>query len=219
MKIFLDTADSKEIAKAYETGLIDGITTNPTLILKSGRTIEAVASELTSWCPNLTSISTEVVADTAEEMVEQARTYLPIGNAITIKVPCTIEGLKACKILSDEGVKVNVTLIFSVSQAILAAKAGAAYVSPFVGRMNDNSLSGVALVQTIAETYSVHGVKTEVLAASVREVHQVGRCFAAGADICTIPPKVFWGMYKHILTDKGLELFQTDWESANAKDQ
>tara|TARA_B100000073_G_scaffold304802_1_gene273605 strand:+ start:1157 stop:1810 length:654 start_codon:yes stop_codon:yes gene_type:complete len=216
MKIFLDTADSKEIGKAYETGLIDGVTTNPTLILKSGRTIEAVASELISWCPNLISISTEVVADTADEMVEQARKYIPLGNPITVKVPCTVEGLKACKILSDEGVSVNVTLIFTVSQAILAAKAGADYVSPFVGRMNDNSLSGVALVGSIADTYRTHGVRTQVLAASLRDVHHVGRCFAAGAQVCTIPPKVFWGMYKHILTDKGLELFQADWESANA---
>lgn len=214
MKIFLDTADIKLISPAYDTGLIDGVTTNPTLILKSGRTLQDVAHEL-SGLLNLESISTEVVADTMEEMLEQAQEFVTISPAITIKVPCTVEGLKACKELSKIGVKTNVTLVFSVSQAILAAKAGATYVSPFVGRLNDNSFSGIALIQSIAETYSVHGVKTKVLAASVREVHQVGRCFASGADICTIPPKVFWGMYKHILTDNGLEQFQKDWEDVN----
>tara|TARA_R110001606_G_scaffold8553_2_gene37643 strand:- start:1290 stop:1946 length:657 start_codon:yes stop_codon:yes gene_type:complete len=217
MKIFLDTANVESITKAYRTGLIDGVTTNPTLILAGGRTIEDVTTELIQCCPNLISVSTEVVADTAVEMVEQGRKYLPLGNAVTIKVPCTIEGLKACKTFADEGFKVNVTLIFSVAQAILSAKAGATYVSPFVGRLNDNSFGGIALIQAIAETYSLHQVKTQVLAASVREVNQVGRCFAAGADICTVPPKVFWGMYKHILTDKGLELFQNDWETANSK--
>ncbi len=214
MKIFLDTADIKLISPAYDTGLIDGVTTNPTLILKSGRTLQDVAHEL-SGLLNLESISTEVVADTMEEMLEQAQEFITISPAITIKVPCTVEGLKACKELSKIGVKTNVTLVFSVSQAILAAKAGATYVSPFVGRLNDNSFSGIALIQSIAETYAVHGVKTKVLAASVREVHQVGRCFASGADICTIPPKVFWGMYKHILTDNGLEQFQKDWEDVN----
>jgi transaldolase len=219
MKIFLDTANVESIVKAYGTGLIDGVTTNPTLILAGGRTIEDVTTELIQSCPNLISVSTEVVADTATEMIEQGRKYIPLGDAVTIKVPCTVEGLKACKTLTDEGFKVNVTLIFSVTQAILAAKAGATYVSPFVGRLNDNSFGGIALIQAIAETYSLHRVRTQVLAASVREVNQVGRCFAAGADVCTIPPKVFWGMYNHILTDKGLELFQADWETANSKNQ
>jgi transaldolase len=219
MKIFLDTANVPGIKKAYETGLIDGVTTNPTLILAAGRTIEEVADELIQSCPSLISVSTEVVADTAEEMIKQAEDYIPLGEAVTIKVPCTVEGLKVCKDLSDRGIKVNVTLIFSVTQAILAAKAGATYVSPFVGRLNDNSFGGIALIQAIAETYSLHRVSTKVLAASVREVNQVGRCFAAGADICTIPPKVFWGMYEHILTDKGLELFQHDWEAANNNNQ
>ena len=155
-----------------------------------------------------------MVADTAEEMVEQARQYLNIGPAITIKVPCTVEGLKACRTLSSEGVKTNVTLVFSVSQAILAAKAGATYVSPFVGRLNDNSFSGVALVQSIAGTYATQRASTQILAASLRDVHHVGRCFAAGADICTIPTKVFWKMYDHILTDSGLAQFQKDWEEA-----
>ena len=214
MKIFLDTADLNEIREASSTGLIDGVTTNPTLILRSRNTLYSTAKLLQLEHPTFESISTEVVADTAEEMVEQARQYLDIGPAITIKVPCTVEGLKACRALSGEGVKTNVTLVFSVSQAILAAKAGATYVSPFVGRLNDNSFSGVALVQSIAGTYATQRASTQILAASLRDVHHVGRCFAAGADICTIPTKVFWKMYDHILTDSGLAQFQKDWEEA-----
>jgi|TARA_B100001094_G_scaffold274094_1_gene280863 transaldolase len=212
MKIFLDTADIDEISKANETGIIEGITTNPTIIKKSGRNPVEVIKDLSTRFNYFESISAEVVADTAEEMVDQASDFSGLRN-VTIKVPCTVEGLKACTALSATGYKVNVTLIFSASQAILARRAGAAYVSPFVGRMNDNSFSGVALVQTIAGLYDTHFSTTQVLAASIRDVHQVGRCFAAGANICTIPPKVFWGMYDHILTDKGLEQFQKDWDS------
>ena len=212
MKIFLDTADINEISKANETGIIEGITTNPTIIKKSGRNPVEVIKDLSTRFNYFESISAEVVADTAEEMVDQASAFSGLRN-VTIKVPCTIEGLKACTALAATGYKVNVTLIFSASQAILARRAGAAYVSPFVGRMNDNSFSGVALVQTIANLYDMHFSTTQVLAASIRDVHQVGRCFAAGANICTIPPKVFWGMYDHILTDKGLEQFQKDWDS------
>ena len=212
MKIFLDTADIDEISKAHETGMIEGITTNPTLIKKSGRDPVEVIKDLSSTFKYFESISAEVVADTAEEMIDQAAAFIGLSN-VTIKVPCTVEGLKACTALAATGYKVNVTLIFSASQAILARRAGAAYVSPFVGRMNDNSFSGVALVQTIAGLYDTHFSTTQVLAASIRDVHQVGRCFAAGANICTIPPKVFWGMYDHILTDKGLEQFQKDWDS------
>ena len=212
MKIFLDTADIDEISKANETGIIEGITTNPTIIKKSGRNPVEVIKDLSTRFNYFESISAEVVADTAEEMVDQASAFSGLRN-VTIKVPCTVEGLKACTALSATGYKVNVTLIFSASQAILARRAGAAYVSPFVGRMNDNSFSGVALVQTIANLYDMHFSTTQVLAASIRDVHQVGRCFAAGANICTIPPKVFWGMYDHILTDKGLEQFQKDWDS------
>ena len=212
MKIFLDTADIDEIKKAHETGMIEGITTNPTLIKKSGRDPVEVIKEIASISNHFQSVSAEVVADTAEEMVDQAQAFNDIWN-VTIKVPCTIEGLKACTALAAVGRKVNVTLIFSAAQAILARRAGAAYVSPFVGRMNDNSVSGVALVQTIASLYNQHYSTTEIIAASVRDVHQVGRCFDAGANICTIPPKVFWGMYKHVLTDQGLEQFQKDWDS------
>ena len=153
MKIFLDTADVYEIREAWETGLIDGVTTNPSLILKSKRELGKVANQLYSEFSEMESISTEVVADTHEEMLSQAKEYYTIGPNITIKVPCTVEGLKACKHLSSVGVKTNVTLVFSVAQAILAAKAGATYVSPFVGRLNDNSFSGVELIRAICDTY------------------------------------------------------------------
>jgi len=215
MKIFLDTADLNEIKKANETGLVDGVTTNPTLILRSGNSLQSTAKLLQLQYPNFESISTEVVADTAEEMVKQAQQYIDIGDAITIKVPCTVEGLKACKSLSDLGIKTNVTLVFSVAQAIMAAKAGATYVSPFVGRCNDNSFSGVELIRAIAGTYNVHGVKTQVLAASLRDCHHVSRCYLYGAKVVTMPPNVFWKMYDHVLTREGLDLFQKDWESVN----
>jgi transaldolase len=216
MKIFLDTADVSMIGPAYETGLIDGVTTNPTLILKSGRTLEDVAQELSGYL-NLESISTEVVADTAEEMLEQAQKFITISPAITIKLPCTVEGLKACKELSKVGVKTNVTLIFSVPQAILAAKAGATYISPFVGRWMDNCVDGFELIQKIRRVYNNDfstGTHPEILAASIRDVYQVEKCFTLGADIVTIPPVVFWGMYKNAMTEKGLAQFQKDWEDA-----
>ena len=214
MKIFLDTADMSEIAKAARTGLIDGVTTNPTLILRSGRSLSDVAQDLITYYPQFESISTEVVADTADEMIEQAKEFISLGNSITIKLPCTVEGLIACKALYHLGVKTNVTLVFSVAQALLAAKAGATYVSPFVGRCNDNSFSGVELVRAISIAYRTQGMETKILAASLRDVHHVSRCYAYGADVTTLPPKVFWGMYDHILTREGLDRFQKDWEDA-----
>ena len=214
MKIFLDTADLDEIKKARRTGLIDGVTTNPTLIKRSGRTLPDVARELTTTYPEFESVSCEVVAETAEEMIEQAQQFIQLGSkAVTIKVPCTVEGLIACKALSVMGVKTNVTLIFSVAQALLAAKAGATYCSLFVGRCNDNSFSGVELVRAIANAYAVQGMSTEILAASLRDVHHVSRCYSYGASVVTMPPKVFWKMYDHVLTDAGLDQFQKDWES------
>ena len=212
MKLFLDTADVDAISEANTTGMIEGITTNPTLIKASGMDPVEVIKEISSMSNQFQSVSAEVVADTAQEMIHQAMEFEGLWN-VTIKVPCTVEGLKACTALASVGRKVNVTLIFSAAQAILARRAGAAYISPFVGRMNDNSLSGVALVQTIASLYNQHFSTTKIIAASVRDVHQVGRCFDAGAEICTIPPKVFWGMYNHVLTDQGLEKFQKDWNS------
>jgi len=217
MKIFLDTADVSMIGPAYDTGLIDGVTTNPTLILKSGRTLSDVAKELTTAFPNLESISTEVVADTAEEMIAQAEEFIPLApKVITVKVPCTVEGLKACKYLSNEGVKVNVTLVFSVSQAILCAKAGATYISPFLGRWRDNSVDEIELIKNIRKVYDNEWTfdNPKILAASIRDVMQVEKAAQYGADVCTMPPLVFWKMYKNIMTDKGLELFQKDWDEA-----
>ena len=219
MKIFLDTADLDMIRPAYETGLIDGVTTNPTLILRSGRTLTDVAHELAGLLA-LESISTEVVADTAEEMLEQAQEFITISPAITVKLPCTVEGLKACKELSKIGVKTNVTLVFSVAQAILAAKAGATYISPFVGRWEDNSVDGLELIQKIRKVYDrmvtpYYDNLPNILGASVRDVRQVEKCAEYGADVVTIPPLVFWKMYKNVMTEKGLDQFQKDWEDAN----
>ena len=220
MKIFLDTAEVPEIKKAFETGLIDGITTNPSLIKKSGRDPVEVIKEISSFSPSMVqSISAEVVADTAEEMVDQAQAFNGLWN-VTIKVPCTVEGLKACTALAVNNYKVNVTLVFSVAQAILAEKAGASYVSPFVGRWMDNSVDGIDLIKNIRSVYTGEGrfTTTQILGASIRDVYQVEQCALAGADIVTIPPKVFWAMYKNVLTDKGLEQFQKDWESVQASD-
>lgn len=216
MKIFLDTAEVDMIGPAYSTGLIDGVTTNPTLIMRSGRDPIEVIKEISSKFVTLQSISAEVVADTAEEMIEQAQAFKGLWN-VTIKVPCTVEGLKACRQLSQSGFNVNVTLIFSVSQAILAEKAGATYISPFVGRWLDNSVDGIELISNIRQVYTGFGnfTTTQILAASIRDVRQVELSAKYGADVVTIPPTVFWAMYKNVLTEKGLEQFQKDWEKAN----
>jgi len=221
MKIFLDTAEVDMIGPAYDTGLIDGVTTNPTLILKSGKQLINVARELHTLFPELESISCEVVADTAEEMLSQAKQYYTIAPHITIKVPCTVEGLKACKFLSNEGIKTNVTLVFSVAQSILAAKAGATYISPFVGRWEDNSVDGLELIQKIRKVYDTDWTtadKPQILGASIRDVRQVEKCAALGADIVTIPPTVFWAMYKNVMTEQGLAKFQKDWDEATKGD-
>lgn len=211
MQIFLDSSDIAEISKAVDTGLIDGVTTNPSLMLKAGedpREVLMHICEMFSWD---SSVSAEVSGETCEDMLEMADDYIQINPNITIKVPCTVEGLKACKALAEDEIPVNVTLIFSVAQAILAAKAGASYVSPFVGRCNDNSFSGVELIRAIAQTYSVHGIETKILAASLRDVHHVSRCYMYGANVVTMPPKVFWKMYDHVLTREGLAKFNEDW--------
>lgn len=218
MKIFLDTADTEQIARAYETGLLDGVTTNPTLILRSGRSLPEVAQQLMDTFPDLQSVSTEVVADTAEEMIEQAQQYIAMGAAITVKLPCTVEGLKACKTLSAQGIKTNVTLVFSVAQAILCAKAGATFISPFVGRWEDQGVDGIELIQKIRKVYDndwANYTKPEILAASIRDVRQVEKCAQYGADVVTIPPLVFWKMFKNTMTDKGIAQFQKDWDDAN----
>ena len=212
MKIFLDTAETDVVRKHFKTGLIDGLTTNPTLIRKSGRNHEEVYQEFKDI--GLTDISMEVIGDAGNMISEGNRLYKKYGKVATIKVPCTPNGLLACKELSEDGINVNVTLIFSQSQAILAAKAGARYVSPFVGRVDDNSFGGLCLVKDIAKVYNVHGVETQVLAASLRGIRDVGRAFEYGADIVTMPPGVFEGMYKHVLTDRGLDQFDEDYAAS-----
>ena len=212
MKLFLDTADTELIQQGYNTGLIDGITTNPSLIRKSGRDPEKVYEDLIEM--GLTDISMEVVGNRKEMYEEGLRLSKKFGKNATIKVPCTPDGLAVCKELSRQLVRVNVTLIFSPSQAILSAKAGATYVSPFVGRVDDNSFGGLCLIKDIANIYSKQNWKrTEILAASLRDVRSVGRAFEYGANVVTLPPSVFDKMYNHVLTDKGLDLFQQDFEA------
>ena len=209
LKIFLDTAETDVVRKHYKTGLIDGLTTNPSLIRKSGRKHEEVYQELKDI--GITDISMEVIGSKENMISEGKRLYKKFGKCATIKVPCTYEGLQACAHLAVEGIKVNVTLVFSQAQAILAAKARATYVSPFVGRVDDNSFGGLCLVKDIVKVYKEHMVGTQVLAASLRGVRDVGRAFEYGADIVTMPPAVFEGMYNHILTDKGLDQFDKDY--------
>ena len=215
MKLFLDTADVESIADSFETGLIDGVTTNPTLMMKSGRSPDDVYQELINL--GVPDVSMEVVGNSFEMIQEWLRLSEKFKYQATIKFPCTPEGLLACRELSRNLIKVNVTLIFSPSQAILAAKAGATYVSPFVGRVDDNSFGGLCLIKYIANIYEKQNWKsTEILAASIRNVRDVGRAFEYGANICTLPPVVFRKMYKHILTDKGIELFENDWKSVQS---
>ena len=189
MKIFLDTADTNIIKEYFKTGLVDGVTTNPTLIMKSGRDPEDVYQEIKDL--GVRDISMEVVGDEGQMYREGKRLYEKFGDVCTVKVPCTREGLAVCKSLSDQNIKVNVTLIFSAAQAVLAAKAGATYVSPFVGRLDDQSVAGLEVVRSISELYRIHGVKTKVLSASIRNVQRAVRSWYNGADICTMPPKVF----------------------------
>ena len=213
MKIFLDTANSSEIMQGLETGLIDGVTTNPTLILKNGEDVETVYGNLISM--GVPDLSMEIVTDDVGIFVSEGqRLKVKYGDATTIKVPCTPAGLKACKILNQSGIKVNVTLIFSAAQAILAAKAGATYISPFVGRVDDNSFDGIGLIKEISDIFTAQMVTgTEILAASIRDVHSVSDAFEVGADIVTLPPAVFKKMYNHILTEKGLALFDQDYKN------
>ena len=216
MKIFLDTADTEIIKKYFHTGLIDGVTTNPTLIMKSGRDPEDVYQELIDM--EIPDISMEVMGDSPEMTIEGRRLVEKFGKQVTIKVPCTPEGLLTCKALSRELIRVNVTLIFDAAQAIVPGKAGATYVSPFVGRLDDNSITGLDLIKTIDDIYRVQAVhKTRILSASIRYVNSVSQSFANGADIVTMPPAVFEKMYNHVLTDKGLQLFDEDWKNVISK--
>ena len=214
MKIFLDTADYEAIAERYTTGLVDGITTNPTLVRKSGVDyVEFIKTLANNFA--FESISAEVEGESCFEMLVNATKYRDIAENVTIKLPLTVEGLKACKELTSQGVETNVTLCFSAAQAVMAAKAGATYISPFVGRLNDNSFSGVELIRAISGLYGSHGVRTKILAASLRDVHHVSRCFLYGASVCTLPPAVFDKMYNHVLTDSGLAIFEKDFKEIN----
>ena len=214
MKIFLDTAETDVIRKHFSTGLIDGVTTNPTLIRKSGRNPEEVYQEIKDI--GLQDISMEVIGDKLNMISEGRRLAKKFGKVATIKVPCTPNGLAACKELTKDHIKVNVTLIFSPAQAILSAKAGATYVSPFVGRVDDNSFGGLCLVKDIANVYSKQKVfDTKILAASLRGVRDVSRAFEYGTHIVTMPPEIFEGMYNHVLTEAGLKQFDKDYEASS----
>ena len=214
MKIFLDTADTDVIEKYFSTGLVDGVTTNPTLIMKSGKNPEDVYQKIKDI--GVQDISMEVVGSDLEMYDEGIRLYEKFGDVCTVKVPCTREGLIVCKRLSEQGIRVNVTLIFCASQAVLAAKAGATYVSPFVGRLDDQSVAGLEVVRSITGLYQIHGIKTQVLSASIRSVQRAVRSWYNGARVVTMPPKVFDQMYDHILTDKGLEIFDQDWAAVKS---
>ena len=206
MKLFLDTADVKSVKARLSTGLISGITTNPTLIFKSGKHPQTVYQELIKL--GIDDISMEVMGDSEDELFKNAMGHVKTyAEKATIKLPCTIDGLKVCKRLSTVNVRTNVTLIFSPAQAILASLAGATYISPFIGRMDDNSLDGMKLINDIKNTLTTD---TKILAASIRDPQSVGTAFALGADICTVPTDVFDRMYNHVLTDKGLEQFERD---------
>ena len=213
MKFFIDTAKVEDIRKANDMGVICGVTTNPSLIAKEGRDFNEVIKEITTIVDG--PISGEVKATTvdAEGMIAEGREIAKIHPNMVVKIPITQEGLKATKVLSSEGIPVNVTLIFSVNQAILAANAGAAYVSPFLGRLDDINMPGIDLIRNIAEIFEIYGYDTEIIAASVRNTVHVTDCALAGADIATVPYKVIEQMTKHPLTDQGIEKFQADYKA------
>ncbi|MBQ7335370.1 MAG: fructose-6-phosphate aldolase [Clostridia bacterium] len=215
MKLFIDTANVEEIRRANDLGVICGVTTNPSLIAKEGKIFEDVIREIVSIVDG--PISAEVVADDACGMVEEARKLAAIHANIVIKIPITEEGLKAVKILAAEGIKTNVTLIFSPAQALLAARAGATYVSPFVGRLDDISDNGISVVDDIAEIFEIHGIETEIIAASIRGPQDVTDAAKHGAHIATVPYKVLMQMLSHPLTDIGIARFMADWNRAFGK--
>ena len=210
MKLFLDTAIIKEIDSRLDSGVISGVTTNPTLIKKSGKDPDDIYADLIQDI-GVKDLSIEVNGQFADHLIENGIKYGKLwADEATIKLPCTPEGIKACKMLSYMGIRTNMTLVFSVSQAILCALAGASYVSPFVGRLDDNGHDGIGLIREIAKVFCHNRSDTKILAASIRDAATVGKAFQAGAHICTIPPKVFDDMYKHVLTDKGLFQFIVD---------
>ena len=209
MQFFVDTADIGEIRDLAATGMVDGVTTNPSLILKSGRNILEVTKEICAMVAG--PVSAEVVALTAPEMISEGRALAAIADNIAVKVPLTWDGLKACKVLTGEGHMVNVTLCFSANQALLAAKAGATFISPFVGRLDDINADGLELIADIRTIYDNYDFKTQILAASIRSANHVSQCALIGADVVTAPPAVIKAMINHPLTDKGLEGFMKDW--------
>src|SRR5690606_16933686 len=209
MKFFLDTADIAEIAELAGTGLVDGVTTNPSLILKSGRDIREVTREICALVPG--PVSAEVTATDFDGMLAEAEVLARIADNICIKLPLTLDGLRACKALSGRGLKTNVTLCFSANQALLAAKAGATYISPFIGRIDDMGANGMELIGEIRTIYDNYDFRTEVLAASIRTVNHVKEAALIGADVATMPPAILRQMVRHPLTDKGLEAFLADW--------
>jgi transaldolase len=209
MKFFADTADTADIAELAATGLLDGVTTNPSLIAKSGRDFMEVTKEICGLVDG--PVSAEVVALDHETMMKEAEILRKIADNVCIKVPLTIDGLKTCKALTDDGTMVNVTLCFSANQALLAAKAGATFVSPFVGRHDDNGFDGMDLIRDIRLIYDNYAYETEILVASVRHVVHVLESARIGADVMTAPPSVIKGLVKHVLTDKGIEGFMADW--------
>ena len=213
MKFFIDTANFDDIKAAYEMGFIAGVTTNPSLIVKEKRDLHEVIQQIADLVEG--PVSAEVIATTAPEMVKEAHELIKLGDNVVIKVPMTAEGLKAVSILSKEGIKTNVTLIFSANQALLAARAGATYVSPFVGRVDDISMDSIQLIEDIAEIFMVHNIATEIIAASVRTPMHMTQCAKAGAHIATVPFNVLQQSLKHPLTDAGLARFLADWEAAN----
>ena len=208
MKFFVDTADTAEIKELAETGLIDGVTTNPSLIAKSGRKFSDVITEICALTPG--HVSAEVVATEYQAMVNEGRTLQKIAANVAVKLPLTMDGLKACRTLADEGTAVNVTLCFSANQALLAAKAGATYISPFIGRLDDINIDGMELIEDIRTIYDNYMFETQILAASIRSANHVKESALAGADVATLPPGVLRGLVNHPLTDKGLAAFLAD---------
>jgi transaldolase len=214
MKLFIDTANVEEIRKSHELGVIAGVTTNPSLIAKEGRDFFQTIKEIISIVGNL-PISAEVISLQADEMIEQGRKLAALGEGVVIKVPMTADGLKATKRFTEMGIKTNVTLIFSSTQALLAARAGATYVSPFIGRLDDINMIGMNLIEEISQIFRMHDIRSEIISASVRNSVHVIEAAKIGADIATVPYKVIESMMKHPLTDAGIEKFLADWKGAN----
>lgn len=212
MKFFVDSADIEAISELADIGLVDGVTTNPSIIAKSGRDFKDVIKQICGLTDG--HVSAEVVATEAQQMISEGQTLRKIADNVCVKLPLTLEGLKACKQLSGEGVPTNVTLCFSPNQALLAAKVGATYISPFIGRLDDITLDGMELIQDIREIYDNYGYETEVLAASIRSANHVKDCALVGADVITAPPGVIKSLANHPLTDKGLAAFMKDWDKS-----